>query len=284
MPLILDHVSYVYSEKTAYEKKALDEVTLALHDGEFTCIIGHTGSGKSTLALHLNGLLKATSGTIYFDGQDIYEKGYRLKDLRQQVGIVFQYPEHQLFETTVYEDVCFGPRSQGLSEKEVALRAYEALERVHFPKEMVEHSPFELSGGQKRRAAIAGVIAMRPKVLVLDEPTAGLDPGGRDEILSLVQEMHARDGITVVLVSHSMDDVAKLAERVIVMDQGRVFLDGAPEDVFSYANAPALIELGLGVPKVTEIALALRERGVPLRDGIIRLEDAREEILRCYVS
>ena len=194
MSLIFDHVTYTYSAGTAYEKKALDDVNLKIEDGEFIGIIGHTGSGKSTLVQHMNGLLKATEGHIYYQGEDIYDSSYDLRDLRTQVGMVFQYPEHQLFETTVFEDVCFGPRNQGLDEKTVALRAYEAIEAVGLPQECCDSSPFELSGGQKRRAAIAGVLAMKPAVLILDEPTAGLDPAGRNEILNLIKDMHEKKG------------------------------------------------------------------------------------------
>ena len=207
MSIKLENVTYQYSRDTAYAITALDHVNLELHDGEFIGIIGHTGSGKSTLVQHLNGLLKATEGTIYYNGQDIYAKDYDLKDLRTQVGMVFQYPEHQLFETTVFEDVKFGPKNQGLDDKEATLRAYEALEKVHFPTDYFDQSPFDLSGGQKRRAAIAGVLAMKPAVLILDEPTAGLDPKGRDEILDMIAEMHRKSGNTVILVSHSMEDV-----------------------------------------------------------------------------
>ena len=228
MSFILDNVSYRYSEKTAYEIQALDHVNLKIEDGEFIGIIGHTGSGKSTLIQHLNGLIRATEGNIYFNGQDIYEENYDLRDLRMQVGMVFQYPEHQLFEETVFKDVCFGPKNQGLPEKDITLRAYEALQSVGLPEKYFDVSPFELSGGQKRRAAIAGVVAMKPQVLILDEPTAGLDPKGRDEILDMVSEMHARYGITVILVSHSMEDVAKYVDRIIVMDHGQVRYDDTP--------------------------------------------------------
>lgn len=229
MLIILDKVNYVYSEGSGFEKKALDDVSLTIDKGEFIGLIGHTGSGKSTLTQHLNGLLRATSGNIYYDGQDIYEKGFVMKNLRSKVGLVFQYPEHQLFESDVFTDVCFGPKNLGLDKKDVELRAFEALEMVGFPKELFYNSPFELSGGQKRRAAIAGVLAMKPEVLILDEPTAGLDPKGRDEILDQIKKLHEETGITVILVSHSMEDVAKYVGRLIVLDHGRVMYDDIPK-------------------------------------------------------
>lgn len=229
MLIILDKVNYVYSEGSGFEKKALDDVSLTIDKGEFIGLIGHTGSGKSTLTQHLNGLLRATSGNIYYDGQDIYEKGFVMKNLRSKVGLVFQYPEHQLFESDVFTDVCFGPKNLGLDKKNVELRAFEALEMVGFPKELFYNSPFELSGGQKRRAAIAGVLAMKPEVLILDEPTAGLDPKGRDEILDQIKKLHEETGITVILVSHSMEDVAKYVGRLIVLDHGRVMYDDIPK-------------------------------------------------------
>lgn len=229
MLIILDKVNYVYSEGSGFEKKALDDVSLTIDKGEFIGLIGHTGSGKSTFTQHLNGLLRATSGNIYYDGQDIYEKGFVMKNLRSKVGLVFQYPEHQLFESDVFTDVCFGPKNLGLDKKDVELRAFEALEMVGFPKELFYNSPFELSGGQKRRAAIAGVLAMKPEVLILDEPTAGLDPKGRDEILDQIKKLHEETGITVILVSHSMEDVAKYVGRLIVLDHGRVMYDDIPK-------------------------------------------------------
>ncbi len=232
MLIILDKVNYVYSEGSGFEKKALDDVSLTIDKGEFIGLIGHTGSGKSTLTQHLNGLLRATSGNIYYDGQDIYEKGFVMKNLRSKVGLVFQYPEHQLFESDVFTDVCFGPKNLGLDKKNVELRAFEALEMVGFPKELFYNSPFELSGGQKRRAAIAGVLAMKPEVLILDEPTAGRDPKGRDEILDQIKKLHEETGITVILVSHSMEDVAKYVGRLIVLDHGRVMYDDIPKKVF----------------------------------------------------
>lgn len=278
MSFILDKVTYRYSEKTAYETVALDQVDLKIGDGEFIGIIGHTGSGKSTLIQHLNGLLKATEGAIYFNGQDIYDKDYELRDLRMQVGMVFQYPEHQLFEETVFKDVCFGPRNQGLPEKEVTLRAYEALQSVGLPEKYFDVSPFELSGGQKRRAAIAGVLAMKPQVMILDEPTAGLDPKGRDEILDMISEMHTNYGNTVILVSHSMEDVAKYVDRIIVMDHGHVMYDGVPKDVFHHYRE--LEEIGLAAPQVTYLMHEMQQRGIPVSADATTVEEAKETILR----
>ena len=278
MSLVVDHVSYKYSAGTAYEIKALDDVSLTIEDGEFVGIIGHTGSGKSTLVQHLNGLLKATDGRIIYNGQDIYEKNYDLKDLRTQVGIVFQYPEHQLFGTTVYEDVCFGPKNQGLDDKEVALRAFEAIQAVGLPEECCDSSPFELSGGQKRRAAIAGVLAMKPAVLILDEPTAGLDPAGRTEILNLIKDLHEHHGNTIILVSHSMEDVANYVDRIVVMDKGKPLYDGSPKDVFRHYKELELI--GLAAPEVTYLMHDLRAAGFPVSPNCTTVAEAKDEILR----
>ena len=278
MSFILDNVSYRYSEKTAYEIQALDHVNLKIEDGEFIGIIGHTGSGKSTLIQHLNGLIRATEGNIYFNGQDIYEENYDLRDLRMQVGMVFQYPEHQLFEETVFKDVCFGPKNQGLPEKDITLRAYEALQSVGLPEKYFDVSPFELSGGQKRRAAIAGVVAMKPQVLILDEPTAGLDPKGRDEILDMVSEMHVRYGITVILVSHSMEDVAKYVDRIIVMNHGQVRYDDTPREVFHHYKE--LEAIGLAAPQVTYLMHEMKERGIDVSTEPTTVEEAKEAILR----
>ena len=222
MSIILDHVNYIYGEDTPQEVHALKDICLQIPDGQFVGVIGHTGSGKSTLMQHMNGLVRATSGHIYYNGQDIYDADYDLKALRGKVGLVFQYPEHQLFEVDVFSDVCYGPKNLGLDKKEVELRAFDALRKVGFPKELFYQSPFELSGGQKRRAAIAGVLAMKPEVLILDEPTAGLDPKGRDEILDQIKELQTQTGMTVLLVSHSMEDVAEYVDRIIVMDEGTI--------------------------------------------------------------
>ena len=272
MLIILDKVNYVYSEGSGFEKTALDDVSLTIDKGEFIGLIGHTGSGKSTLTQHLNGLLRATSGNIYYDGQDIYEKGFVMKNLRSKVGLVFQYPEHQLFESDVFTDVCFGPKNLGLDKKDVELRAFEALEMVGFPKELFYNSPFELSGGQKRRAAIAGVLAMKPEVLILDEPTAGLDPKGRDEILDQIKKLHDETGITVILVSHSMEDVAKYVGRLIVLDHGRVMYDDIPKKVFR--NYRELEKIGLAAPQLTYIMNALKANGFDVDTDAITMEEA----------
>ncbi len=272
MLIILDKVNYVYSEGSGFEKKALDGVSLTIDKGEFIGLIGHTGSGKSTLTQHLNGLLRATSGSIYYDGQDIYDKGFVMKNLRSKVGLVFQYPEHQLFESDVFTDVCFGPKNLGLDKKEVELRAFQALEMVGFPKELFYNSPFELSGGQKRRAAIAGVLAMKPEVLILDEPTAGLDPKGRDEILGQIKKLHDETNITVILVSHSMEDVAKYVGRLIVLDHGKVMYDDTPKKVFR--NYKELEGMGLAAPQLTYILNALKEKGLDVDTDAITMEEA----------
>ena len=272
MLIILDKVNYVYSEGSGFEKKALDDVSLTIDKGEFIGLIGHTGSGKSTLTQHLNGLLRATSGNIYYDGQDIYEKGFVMKNLRSKVGLVFQYPEHQLFESDVFTDVCFGPKNLGLDKKNVELRAFEALEMVGFPKELFYNSPFELSGGQKRRAAIAGVLAMKPEVLILDEPTAMLDPSGRKEILDQIKKLHEETGITVILVSHSMEDVAKYVGRLIVLDHGRVMYDDIPKKVFR--NYRELEKIGLAAPQLTYIMNDLKANGFDVDTDAITMEEA----------
>lgn len=278
MPIIIDHVSYVYSPGTAYEKHALKDINLVINDGEFIGLIGHTGSGKSTLIQHLNGLMKATSGAIYYNGKDIYDKDFNMKSLRSKVGLVFQYPEHQLFETTVYKDVCFGPKNLGLDSLEVDLRAYEALKMVGVSDEMLDASPFELSGGQKRRVAIAGVLAMKPEVLILDEPTAGLDPKGRDEILNQIAKLHKRSKITIILVSHSMEDIAKYADRLIVMNRGTVAYNDTPHGVF--ANYKELEKIGLAAPQVTYIMNELKTHGIPVNITPTTVEEAKLEILR----
>lgn len=278
MSIILDKINYTYSEDTAYQVQALKNINLELLDGQFIGIIGHTGSGKSTLVQLLNGLLRATSGNIYVDGRDIYEDDYDMRALRSEVGLVFQYPDNQLFETTNFEDVCFGPKNQGLSKKDVELRAFEALKSVGFPEELYYQPPFDLSGGQKRRVAIAGVLAMRPKVLILDEPTAGLDPAGRDEILGLIEKMHKERNITVILVSHSMEDVARYAERLIVMNEGEVILDGTPTEVFSHYRE--LEAVGLAAPQVTYLLNELRDVGLPVNTDALTAAAAAAEILR----
>ena len=282
MPLRLEHVTYSYSPGTAYEIKALDDVSLTIDDDSFVGIIGHTGSGKSTLVQHLNGLLRATEGKIYWGDQDIYAPDYQLRKLRLEIGMVFQYPEHQLFETTVFEDICFGPKNQGLSLEDAKKAAEEALEQVHFPKRLYQNSPFDLSGGQKRRAAIAGVLAMRPRILILDEPTAGLDPRGRDEILDLVKELHEQSKITVILVSHSMEDVANYVDRIIVMDEGRARFDGSPKEVFAHYRE--LEAMGLAAPQVTYLVHDLAEAGFDLATDATTVEEARTEILKNFAG
>lgn len=282
MGIILDKVNYIYSEETAYRIQALKDVNLEIKDGEFIGIIGHTGSGKSTLVQHINGLMKATSGSIYFNGQDIYDEDFTLRELRNRVGLVFQYPEHQLFETTIFDDVCFGPKNQGLTKDEAGLRAFEALRSVGMPEELYYQSPFDLSGGQKRRVAIAGVLAMKPEVLILDEPTAGLDPAGRDEILDLVARMHRERGITVLLVSHSMEDVARYVGRIIVMNQGSVMFDGVPRDVFAHYRE--LETVGLAAPQVTYLMHELKEHGLNVDTKATTVEEARATLLKALIG
>ena len=277
MSIILDHVNYIYGADTPLAVKALDDVCLQIPDGQFVGIIGHTGSGKSTLVQHLNGLIKASSGSIYFNGKDIYDKGYNMKQLRSKVGLVFQYPEHQLFEIDVFTDVCFGPKNLGLDKKEIELRAYDALRKVGLPDELFYQSPFELSGGQKRRVAIAGVLAMKPEVLVLDEPTAGLDPKGRDEILHQIKKLQTETGMTIILVSHSMEDVAEYVDRIIVMNKGSVMFDDIPRKVF--AHYKELEEVGLAAPQVTYILHELRKRGLNVDTSATTIEEAAETIL-----
>lgn len=280
MSIILDKVNYIYSPGTAYEKQALKNINLVIKDGEFIGLIGHTGSGKSTLIQHLNGLMKATSGGVYYNGADIYDADYSLKELRTKVGLVFQYPEHQLFETTVLKDVQFGPKNLGLPPLEIDLRAYEALKQVGISEDLIDASPFELSGGQKRRVAIAGVLAMKPEVLVLDEPTAGLDPRGRDEILDQIAKIHDEQHITVILVSHSMEDVAKYVDRIIVMDHGEAVYDDTPKDVF--AHYKELERIGLAAPQVTYAMHSLRERGIPADADVTTVEQAKKAVLAVW--
>lgn len=278
MAIILDHVSHAYEAGTNMQVKALDDINLVIPDRQFIGLIGHTGSGKSTLVQHLNGLLKPTEGNIYYNGADIHDAEYNRKELRSKVGLVFQYPEHQLFEIDVFKDVCFGPKNLGLPEKEVELRAYAALKQVGIEDEYFYQSPFDLSGGQKRRVAIAGVLAMKPEVLILDEPTAGLDPKGRDEILDRIAALQKESGMTVILVSHSMEDVAKYVERLIVMDKGQVLYDAAPAEVFRHYEE--LEQIGLAAPQVTYILHALKKQGYPVRTDLITIEEAKNEILR----
>ena len=276
MSIRAENLNYIYGKGTAFEQYALKDINFEIQDGEFVGIIGHTGSGKSTLIQHLNGLIKATSGKIYFNGEDIYAPGYDLKKLRQKVGLVFQYPEHQLFEVDVLSDVCFGPKNQGLSVDEAKERAKEALHLVGLDESYYEKSPFELSGGQKRRVAIAGVLAMNPQVLVLDEPTAGLDPKGRDEILDRVAGLREDTKMTVVLVSHSMEDVAKYVSRLMVMNAGQKVFDGTPKEVFKHYKE--LEKIGLSAPQITYIVQRLKSEGVPIDDEITTVPEAARAI------
>lgn len=277
MSIKLEHVNYIYSPGTAYEKKALSDICLEIPHGEFVGIIGHTGSGKSTLTQHLNGLIRATSGTVFYNGENIYAEGYDMRKLRSQVGLVFQYPEHQLFEVDVLTDVCFGPKNQGLTPEECEKRATEALRLVGLKEKYWKSSPFELSGGQKRRAAIAGVLAIRPGVLVLDEPTAGLDPKGRDEILDQIAYLHRQSDMTVILVSHSMEDIAKYADRIIVMNKGKILYNDTPKQVFSHYQE--LEKIGLAAPQVTYIMHDIREAGFDVGVTATTVEEAADEIM-----
>ncbi len=275
---MLNHVNYIYDEDTAMASAALIDVSLKIPDGQFIGLIGHTGSGKSTLIQHMNGLVKPSSGQVFFNNEDINEKDYDKKKLRAKVGLVFQYPEHQLFESDCFKDVCFGPKNLGLPQKEVELRAYEALKQVGFDDDYFYQSPFDLSGGQKRRVAIAGVLAMKPQILILDEPTAGLDPKGREDILNLISDLHKTMGITIILVSHSMEDVADYVERIIVMNKGRVAFDAEPREVFSHYKE--LEEIGLAAPQVTYCMQELKAAGFDVSTDITTLEEAKKEILK----
>ena len=280
MGLKLEHVSYLYGTDTELLVRALDDVNLEIPDGQFIGLIGHTGSGKSTLVQHLNGLLKPSEGTILFNGENIWAQDYSRKTLRSKVGLVFQYPEHQLFETDVFADVCYGPKNLGLEQGEIERRAKKALELVGFPEEFFGQSPFELSGGQKRRVAIAGVMAMEPKILVLDEPAAGLDPEGRDTILSQIRNYHEQTGITVILVSHSMEDIARYANRVLVMSKAKVAMYDTVEKVF--ARAPELLELGLSVPQVTQVFLMLKAMGMEIDTDVYTVPYAVKTVLKAW--
>ena len=276
--LRLENVNYVYSPETAYEKKALKDMNLDIYEGQFIGVIGHTGSGKSTLIQHLNGILKATSGAMYYKGENVYAEKYNLKELRNNVGLVFQYPEHQLFEVDVLSDVCFGPKNQGLPAEECKKRALDALQLVGLAEKYYDVSPFDLSGGQKRRVAIAGVLAMKPRVLVLDEPTAGLDPKGRDEILDQIAYLQKEGNLTVILVSHSMEDIAKYVDRIVVMNRGNKMYDGRPKDVF--AQYKELEKVGLAAPQVTYMMHALAAKGIPVNLEATTIEEAVEAIAK----
>ena len=272
-------LTYVYSPGTPFEKTAVDNVNLSVNKGEFLALIGHTGSGKSTLIQHFNALLKPTRGQVFLHGRDIWESKEVTRKARYQVGLVFQYPEHQLFEETIEADVSFGPRNMGLEPEEVHRRVVESLAACGMGEDMLPKSPFDLSGGQKRRVALAGVLAMEPEVLVLDEPAAGLDPRGRDDIFRFITEYHEKHGTTVIFVTHSMEDAARLASRIVVMRDSHVFMDGTPPEIFSRAGE--LLEAGLDVPQITRVFLKLREMGAPVREGVYTVEQAAQEILRC---
>lgn len=277
MSIVIEHLNYVYMQGGPYETRALDDVSLTIHDGEFIGLIGHTGSGKSTLVQHLNGLILPTNGKITVDGMDLAEKGTDRRAIRRRVGLVFQYPENQLFEETVAKDIAFGPKNLGLGEEEIDRRVRTAMRRVALDYDkLAQRSVFELSGGQMRRVAIAGVLAMEPQTLVLDEPCAGLDPRGREEILGLISDLHRESGATIVMVSHSMDDVAALAERVIVMNHGKVAMDGTPREIFSHGEE--LRAIGLDVPQAVELAQKLREKGFDVPEGIYKIEEVRAAV------
>ena len=277
MSIILDNVNYTYGQDSGFIKQALKNINLVIGQNEFIGLIGHTGSGKSTLTQILNGLLKATSGKVYYNGEDIYDKNYNIKELRQKVGLVFQYPEHQLFETTVFKDVCFGPMNMGLTKKEYELRAFEALTLVGFDSELFYQSPYNLSGGQMRRAAIAGVLAMKPEIMILDEPTAGLDPVGREEVLGTISNIHKETGNTVVLVSHNMEDVAKYTDRVLVMNDGELVFDDEPVNVFFHYKE--LEQIGLAAPEIVYIMNELRERGMDIKSFPLTEKEGLEGII-----
>lgn len=277
MSIIIENLTHIYNPSSPFETVALDNINVEIKAGEFIGLIGHTGSGKSTLTQHLNGLLKPTSGKIIINGFDITKKDVKLREIRQKVGLVFQYPEHQLFEETIYKDIAFGPINLGLSEEEVDYRVKDSMELVGLNFDAVkDRSPFELSGGQRRRVAIAGVLAMRPEVLILDEPTAGLDPKGRDEILDQIKMLHGKYKMTIILVSHSMEDIARLVDRIIVMHRGAVALTGEPRDVFK--DVELLENIGLAVPQITYLMKKLKELGKPVRDDVLTIEEAKHEI------
>ena len=278
MSIELKNITYTYSPGTAYEIHALKDINLEIPDGQFIGVIGHTGSGKSTLIQHLNALIRPTSGSVLYNGEDVWEEKYDRRKLRSQVGLVFQYPEHQLFESDVLSDVCFGPMNQGMSREEAEAEAKKALLQVGFKEKNFSKSPFELSGGQKKRVAIAGVLAMNPKILILDEPTAGLDPKGRDEILDQISELPKARGITIILVSHSMEDVAKYVERLIVVNRGQIAFDDTPREVFSHYQE--LEAMGLAAPQITYIMHALKQKGLKVDPNATTVEEARDDILR----
>lgn len=281
MPIEVRHLTHTYSQGSAFQATAIMDVNLTIQDGEFIGVIGHTGSGKSTLVQHLNGLLTPTSGQVLIDGEDMNQKGVDRRRIRQKVGLVFQYPEYQLFEETIAKDIAFGPKNLGLSPEEVDRRVRRAMEWVHLDYDRyAQRSPFELSGGQMRRVAIAGVLAMESKVLILDEPTAGLDPRGRDRILDMVKQLHAQGGVTVIMVSHSMDDISRLATRLIVMNKGRLVADGTPRELFRQVGM--MESVGLGVPQATKLCALLRKRGIDIPDDLYTIDQVQEHLLRLW--
>lgn len=278
MSIIADHLTYEYGAKTKLKTTAVNDISVKIDDGQFIALIGHTGSGKTTFLQLLAGLIKPKSGTVYIDGEDIFAKGFDMHSIRSKIGLVFQYPEQQLFEETVFKDVCFGPKNLGLEQKETELRAYDALKSVGLADEDFYRSPFELSGGQKRRAAIAGVLAMKPHTMILDEPTAGLDPAGRNEMLGLIYKLCKETGMTIILVSHSMDDVSRYADRILVMNDGSIAIDGTSKEVFKHRDE--LLEFGLALPQITEAMYKLREKGINVDTDIISIEEAVNSITR----
>ena len=281
MPIEVRHLTHTYSEGSAFQATAIRDVNLTIEDGEFVAVIGHTGSGKSTLVQHLNGLLKPTEGQVLVDGEDMFGEGVDKRRIRQKVGLVFQYPEYQLFEETVAKDIAFGPKNQGLSPEEIDRRVHAAMAHVHLDYDKyADRSPFELSGGQMRRVAIAGVLAMEPKVLILDEPTAGLDPRGRDRILGMIRDLHAESGVTVIMVSHSMDDVASLATRLVVMSRGQLVATGTPREIFRQREM--MERIGLGVPEAAQLCGKLRARGLPLPEDLYTPEELRDALLALW--
>lgn len=280
MSIVVKNLTHIYNEGMPFASKALDDVSVEIKDNDFVGLIGHTGSGKSTLIQHLNGILKPSSGDIFINEFKITDPGLNLTDIRKRVGVVFQYPEYQLFEETIAKDIAFGPSNLGLEQEEIDNRVKQSMESVGLGyDEFKDKSPFDLSGGQKRRVAIAGVIAMNPEVLILDEPTAGLDPGGRDEIFELIKTLHEKNNMTIILSSHSMDDMAKLANTIIVMNKGKIEFVGTPKEVFK-SNSTRLKEIGLDIPQILELAIKLREKGFDVKEDILTIQEAKEEILK----
>ena len=278
MSIIIKNLTHIYSPSSPFERVALSDINLTINDGDFVGIIGHTGSGKSTLIQHFNGLIMPNEGSVIIDGEDITQKGYNMKNVRKKVGIVFQYPEYQLFEETVYKDIAFGPKNMGMTDEEIDKQIHDVIKMVGLKEKHLEKSPFELSGGQKRRVAIAGVLAMNPKILILDEPTAGLDPKGRDDILATIKKIHDEKGTTVILVTHSMEDIVKIAKSIIVMSDGKALMHESVKNVFS--KPEFLKSIGLNVPQITEVVNKLKEKGIDLGDDIFTVDDAKDAIIK----